>query len=782
MKKWSIFFLLSISTLCAWAQERITVVDNERVTYEENRGSFRWYLPIFSHEGSTLRADSADYNQGDNFFDAFGNVVITQPDGTLVYADKLHYTEETRQALLTGNVRLVDEDAVLSTDYLTYNLDTKIGNYHGGGRIINQGDTLTSVHGYYFENTKDAYFRKNVVVNTSDATIYTDSMRYNSGTKMTYFYGPTNIQGENGNLYTENGDYNTETKYAQFGKNNLYSEGSKFLRGDSLFYDGESGNGRAVRNVVFIDTAEHMVLRGQLGDYNKDSDRIVMTDRAYLVLATENNTDAGSDSLQKDSLEAPRLRDSLMQRDSVRTDSTYMTADTLVSQVIPLRDYTFANLNMDRSGGPIDLEDDTEVLEGFEGFDFGPMDSTEVSEQLQDSVKTPTPVDSTLDSTRGNPDEVISHVPADSLEQKAVLVDSIPESVTSGVSNALETPRQVLDTLKQRLDTLQVDSLMDSIPNTLGHVLPFDSIPEPPPADFDYASIDSLAIQDSIPLAGQADSTLLNATEIALSRSTQADSLGSDTSTTRIVIAYHNVKIFKSDLQAIADSAYYGYADSVIRCIGTPMIWSQGSQMTGDTVFLQLKNQKLDNMLLKGNAFVVNTELDSSRFNQVKGRQISGFFLDGKLDLVYVDGNAESIYHSVEEEQFTGMGRTLSGRIKLLFEDNRMRDVIWIKSFESTYYPIDQAPEDQAFLEGFIWRPELRPKSKEEILPYEGKKIQSPTVDSVLQDTDSVAPEDTETLDPTQNPPESTEASSPQKNDEGLIPKPQEVPEVPNRN
>src|SRR5690606_12736836 len=136
--KKSIFqLILFLCPILLSAQQTITVVSNIKVTYSEDRGTYRWYRPVFAHEGSTLAADSADYNQGDNFFDAFGNVVITQPNGTVAYADKLHYTEATQQALLTGNVRLVDQNSILSTGYLTYNLKTKIGNYHGGGRIIN---------------------------------------------------------------------------------------------------------------------------------------------------------------------------------------------------------------------------------------------------------------------------------------------------------------------------------------------------------------------------------------------------------------------------------------------------------------------------------------------------------------------------------------------------------------------------------------------------------------------------------------------------------------------
>jgi hypothetical protein len=145
-------------------------------------------------------------------------------------------------------------------------------------------------------------------------------------------------------------------------------------------------------------------------------------------------------------------------------------------------------------------------------------------------------------------------------------------------------------------------------------------------------------------------------------------------------------------------------------------MWSQGSQLSADTLYLQLKNDKIDNMLLQNKAFIVSTELDSSKFNQVKGKRISGFFTNDKLDRVFVDGNAESIYYTVENNKFTAMARSISSRIKVLFKDDKLTDIVSIRKAAHTYYPISKIPEDQEFLEGFIWKPELRPKSKEEVI------------------------------------------------------------------
>lgn len=684
-----------------FSQQTITVVSNVKVTYSEKRGTYRWYRPVFAHQGTTLAADSADYNQGDNFFDAYGNVVITQPNGTVVYADKLHYTEDTQQALLTNNVRLIDREAILTTNYLTYNMRSKIGTYINGGQIINGKDTLNSQNGYYFENSQDAYFRYNVVVKTPDVKIHTDTMRYNSASKMNYFYGPTTIDGKNGRLYTENGDYNTESDMARFGKNNLYTEGSKFLWGDSLLYDGKSGNGRAVKNVNFIDTAQHIVMRGQLGTYTKATQTTLVTENAYVVLAT--TSDSTEQRTRQDSIHvnpSTDLIDSTMHSlDSTskpppsKTDSIYMSADTLFSQVIKLKDYNFVKLKMSREGGELEEDEESEESGAITPESPPPVINT---------LEKPDTKTLLLDSL-GNKDSlsIKESISIDSLKKKSELFDSLPLNIEGSLKNdslkvGIADKEKIPDSIKTGIDSLksevsiQVPLLIDSSTNLV------DSIP-------------------NIPRKGDIDSLINKATKTALAKQ-EADTLASDTTETRIVSAYYNVKIFKSDLQVIADSAYFGYPDSLIRCFGAPMMWSQGSQLSADTLYLQLKNDKIDNMLLQNKAFIVSTELDSSKFNQVKGKRISGFFTNDKLDRVFVDGNAESIYYIVENNKFTAMTRSISSRIKVLFKDDKLTDIISIRKAAHTYYPISKVPEDQEFLEGFIWKPELRPKSKEEVI------------------------------------------------------------------
>lgn len=630
-KLFVLFFVCFSFQLHAQQAKQVQLLSSERLKGFGNSDIMRVIKPIFSHEGSTLSADSGNFNQAQNTFDAFGNVVITQPNGTNVYSDVLNYSGNTRLAVLTKNVRLVDQDAVLTTEYLTYNMGTRIGTYTGGGKIVNGNNVLTSKNGYYFANSRDSYFRYNVVVTTPEVIIKCDTLRYNTGTKIAYFYGPTNIANkkDKSNLYTENGEYNTETDVARFGKNNLYTDGTKSLKGDSLFYDKKAGYGRAVKNITFRDTSDNpIILKGDLGIYRQKDSSTLVTRNAYVVLIT---------------------------KDSAKVDSIWMTADTLFTKVI------------------------------YKG-DWKPITKEEVKEDDE--------LDVFADSTAaGN----FTALPSD--EPAAPEVKEEPEQAEEKNPKKAQREQKREEKRKRKRDKSRNKQEEQTAPDTtLKNTVPAltDSVKTSKDSTISALATDSL--EQKIP-----KDTLANAPK--------------DTTKTRIVQAFHHVKIFKSDLQAKADSAYYSYADSTIRCYINPIIWTQGSQLSADTIYLQLKNNKLDNMLLETNGLIVNTENDSTRFNQIKGKTLTGIFQDNQLEVMYVDGNAESIYYTVEDSAYTGMNRSVSSRMKVLFEDKQLKDVYFIGKPEMTYYPIEKIPKETEILEGFMWKPKERPKSKEEIIP-----------------------------------------------------------------
>src|SRR5690606_10067403 len=150
-------------------RDRLNLVSSSSGRINASTGHMVFFNPVYEHKGNTLSADSGYIYEDEikqQFFEAFGHVVITQPSGTVINSDYLHYDATAQHARLTGNVKMVDATSVLTTNFLTYNMRSKVGTYQNGGRIISRGDTITSKNAYYFENTSDAYFRYKVIVRT----------------------------------------------------------------------------------------------------------------------------------------------------------------------------------------------------------------------------------------------------------------------------------------------------------------------------------------------------------------------------------------------------------------------------------------------------------------------------------------------------------------------------------------------------------------------------------------------------------------------------------------
>lgn len=180
--------------------------------------------------------------------------------------------------------------------------------------------------------------------------------------------------------------------------------------------------------------------------------------------------------------------------------------------------------------------------------------------------------------------------------------------------------------------------------------------------------------------------------------------------TIRRLFAYRNVLIFKRDFQGKCDSLAYYVNDSTLYFYKKPVLWSDGNQSEGDSVRLVLKNGKLNLMVLQGKAFVI--ALDTLKnFNQMKGRRITSYLnADAKIDLVFVDGNAESIYFALDDKQkMIGMNRVECSKMTLNFKAGEVKRIAFVGKPESALTPPKQITADNRELDGFNWRIKLRP-------------------------------------------------------------------------
>src|SRR5690348_10589473 len=142
--------------------------------------------------------DSCVVNSYSHIFEAFGNVHINDHDTTNIYSDYLRYLTNTKVAYFSGNVRMTDGHATLTTPDLTYDVNTKIGTYTNGGKVVNKKSVLTSREGVYYSDLRDIYFKRNVELKDPAYYLKTDSLLYNTETQIARFISDTYMKDSSG--------------------------------------------------------------------------------------------------------------------------------------------------------------------------------------------------------------------------------------------------------------------------------------------------------------------------------------------------------------------------------------------------------------------------------------------------------------------------------------------------------------------------------------------------------------------------------------------------------
>ncbi|MEP7238687.1 MAG: OstA-like protein [Ferruginibacter sp.] len=184
----------------------------------------------------------------------------------------------------------------------------------------------------------------------------------------------------------------------------------------------------------------------------------------------------------------------------------------------------------------------------------------------------------------------------------------------------------------------------------------------------------------------------------------------SDTSI-RYFIGFHHVRIFNDSLQAVSDSLHYTTADSTFKLFGDPVVWSDNSQVTGDTLHVYTQNQKPRRLYVFNNSLIIN-KTKEGMFNQIGGRTLNGYFVDGSIDYVRVKGSpAESIYYPQDDDSaYVGMNRSSGDVIDIYFVKKELNKVKFIRDVDGVLYPMKDIPADKKELKGFKWLDSRRPK------------------------------------------------------------------------
>jgi hypothetical protein len=188
------------------------------------------------------------------------------------------------------------------------------------------------------------------------------------------------------------------------------------------------------------------------------------------------------------------------------------------------------------------------------------------------------------------------------------------------------------------------------------------------------------------------------------------DTLSNDV---RRIKAFYNVRFFRNDIQGKCDSMQYVVTDSMIYMREKPVIWADGSQMSGDSINIKVKGKSFENLLMYPNAFVIQEDTISG-FNQVKGKKITTFFKNNDIDHMFNEGNAETIYWLRDDDgSLIGINFSQSAEMDIIIRNQQISNIKFYKNIKETLYPLEQVKENMEYLDGFLWQEDIRPTRKE---------------------------------------------------------------------
>ena len=190
-------------------------------------------------------------------------------------------------------------------------------------------------------------------------------------------------------------------------------------------------------------------------------------------------------------------------------------------------------------------------------------------------------------------------------------------------------------------------------------------------------------------------------------------SLKKDTVNT-VMKGYYNVKFFKSSMQGLCDSLSYSLKDSLVTMHNNPIVWVSDNQITGDIIRLETGAKALSKFYVDNNALIV-TEADKGMYNQIKGRNMVGYFKNNFIDFIDVIGNGELIYFPIEKGLVTGLNKMRCSNIKIFMDKKKLSKVKYIQNPDGTIFPLSKVDAKEMKLRNFRWEEYYQPKSKDDI-------------------------------------------------------------------
>ena len=609
----------------------------------------------FLHNGTLLICDTAYWRVDENIINAKGNVRLSQ-EGTELTSEKLDYYVNDNLAQFRGGiVQLRDkENNILRTHFLDYNTADSVAVFSKGASMKDKdGQIIESLDGTYSSKAKLFTFEKDVNMFTDSVFIKTQALDYHTDSQKAVF-----------------------RTYIDFWKddNMLTASSGWYERNDEIFFFTGDVHGTTDKQETWCDSLY----------FYRIPNNVLMKGSIQLQDSLHNTTAVSRYLFYEDSLSTVTLRKEaavaiVTEDDLSQKDTLYFGADTLVY-------YTLRHCDIPKS----ELANSTARISEIMTDPVGEYrkKAAEAAAKAQAEA---------LEKAAGTrpglkPDAASKKQPEDP--------DAAPEDSPKAPEDAVSAPADNVAALKDSIG-VAADSLgvaADSVKVAL------DSV---------NVAADSLGVpKDSLSMTADSAKVALDSLSVA------ADSVSVAVDTTKYGFAFArgNVKIFRRDIQVRCDSMHYSDLDSIARFYKDPVIWNEENrQYYSDSLAVLIKKGRVDRASLMSNAFVVTQE-DSLLYDQIKSAEIMAFF-DSTSALKRFDalGGATAVFFLRENDRLATVNKVESKMLSGNFVKGNIDRIYYYDSPKNDAYPVVQFPQQERYLKGFRWIPELRPTGKQDI-------------------------------------------------------------------
>ena len=669
------------------------------------------------HNGAVITCDSA-VRYSDMRIEFFGHVLINK-NTTYIYGDRAEYDGNVNEARVYSDiVKVVDGDATLYTYKFLFNTKSNIGQFDNGGVMLNRENLLESVRGYYYADTKELIAVDRVEMRNDEYELKGDSVVYNMATDNAFFFERTNIWSSDGDyLYADRGSYDkadtlyivTRNGYILTEKQEIWSDSLDFYRAKDHVI---------LRRDLQLDDTEHKVLAfGDYGEYWKEPGNAILTrrpvvvsydlsqgdslfmraDSMFLFTINENALRRAAEAAKADSL-------ALLKPDSVGgmsvggADSLPVrrpVTDSLGRTVTPSgADSVERSRMIDSLGHPI-LPDSLRGVDSLAVPAINPLDTlvgdARKAYLKEQELKAKAALKAAAAKARKEKLEQIASKRQEKVTAKLLVQKEREERRLAARKLKAESK---LRARRARAARKGKPLLIDS-----AALREIDSL-----IDLNTREMDSLLLRMADSLAADTLAMAIPADSVD-SLAAPADSVY------RLLKGFRDVRIYRSDFQAVCDSMTAISTDSTIHMYIDPVLWNQSNQITSDVMDIFTENQQITRAEFVGSPMMVS-ELDTLHYNQVAGKQMTAYFRDNAIYRNDVNGNAQTIYYMQDGEppQITGVGVIESGDCSFYIEDKQVITIVYRKDPDWNIYPMDKIPPDQElFLKGFKWEGARRP-------------------------------------------------------------------------